>query len=72
MAWLILICSGALEAVWAGALSASKGLTGTEPISAAKIIFLTGIILAIIGLKIIPASQPDRDETELASTAKTD
>lgn len=103
MAWIILIVSGVLEAVWATALSKSDGftklvptivfavalvasmaglayamrslpvgtsyavwvgigatltilyalLTGAEPISMLKIVFLLLIIVGIVGLKII-------------------
>ena len=104
VAWLVLILSGMLEAVWASALSASKGFkkpvpvvvflvsltvsmaglawamtqlptgtayavwvgigaaltviyamaTGDEAFSAWKAVFIAGIILAVIGLKLVP------------------
>ncbi|MCB1032027.1 MAG: multidrug efflux SMR transporter [Acidimicrobiales bacterium] len=103
MPWLILIVSGALEAVWATALGRSDGLskavptavffvalvlsmgglalamrdlpvgtsyavwvgigalltvsfamiTGDEPVSALKIVFLTAIVASVIGLKLV-------------------
>ena len=103
MAWIILVVSGALEAVWATALSRMDGFsrplplavfavsltasmaglgwalrtlpvgtayavwvaigasltagyamwTGTEPVSALKLLFIAGIIGCVIGLKLV-------------------
>ncbi|BBY98504.1 DMT family transporter [Mycolicibacterium fallax] len=46
MAWLILVLSGALEAVWATALSRSDGLT--RPIPTA--IFGVSVVISMFGL----------------------
>lgn len=46
MDWLVLVCSGALEAVWANALAASKGLR--RPIPTA--IFLIAGTASLVGL----------------------
>lgn len=103
MNWVVLICSGVLEAVWAVALGKSEGFTkiiptivflaacagsmlglahavktlpvgtayavwvgigatlavvygmatGSEPVSAAKIVLITGLIACIVGLKLV-------------------
>ena len=46
MAWLLLIVSGAFEAVWAIALSKSDGFTRPIPI----LVFLAGAIISMGGL----------------------
>lgn len=46
MSWLILVASGALEAVWAIALGKSEQLTKLWP----SIIFLVGLALSMVGL----------------------
>jgi len=50
---------GTAYAVWTGlgaALTVGYAMaTGAEPVSASKLIFLTGIISAVVGLKVIPA-----------------
>lgn len=46
MAWLVLIISGMLEAVWATAMSQSNGFTKLGP----SIVFLIGAILSMGGL----------------------
>ena len=46
MAWLILVLSGMLEAVWAAALGASNGFKRVVP----TIIFLVSITLSMAGL----------------------
>lgn len=46
MAWIVLIASGVLEAVWATALSASKGLKKRRP----TIVFLVALALSMGGL----------------------
>ncbi|MBM9433026.1 DMT family transporter [Flaviflexus equikiangi] len=54
---------GTAYAVWTGtgaALTVSYALvTGTEQASLLKIIFLTGIIAAVTGLKLLPVDEPD-------------
>jgi len=46
MSWIILIASGVLEAVWATALGASKGLTKVGP----SIVFVVALVLSMAGL----------------------
>ncbi|GAB3541278.1 multidrug efflux SMR transporter [Arthrobacter tecti] len=46
MAWVILVISGVLEAVWATALGKSEGFTKLWP----TVIFAVGLILSMIGL----------------------
>lgn len=46
MAWFVLIASGALEAVWAAALAASKGLKRRRP----TFVFLVALGLSMVGL----------------------
>lgn len=46
MAWIVLILSGALEAVWASALSASQGFTKRRP----TLLFLASCTLSMVGL----------------------
>lgn len=46
MAWLVLVLSGVLEAVWAVALSKSEGFTRLTP----TLVFLVGIVLSMGGL----------------------
>jgi quaternary ammonium compound-resistance protein SugE len=46
MAWLVLVLSGVLEAVWAVALSKSEGFTRLTP----SLVFLVGIVLSMAGL----------------------
>lgn len=46
MAWLILVLSGMLEAVWAGALSASNGFRRWGPTT----LFLIAMVLSMVGL----------------------
>ena len=46
MAWVILIASGVLEAVWATALGASAGFTRPIPV----VIFFVGLLLSMWGL----------------------
>ncbi len=46
MAWIILIISGVLEAVWATALGKSEGLTKLSP----SITFFVALIASMIGL----------------------
>lgn len=110
MAWLILLASAVLEAVWASALGASDGLTrpgpsivfglactlsmlglgwalksipvgtayavwtgigaaltvawamatGNEPAELLRVLFLGGIVAAVIGLKLVGATKPGK------------
>ena len=46
MAWLVLVLSGVLEAVWAVALGKSEGFTRLAP----TLVFLVGILLSMGGL----------------------
>ena len=46
MAWIVLVLSGLLEAVWATALSQSQGLTQPVP----SVVFLITTILSVAGL----------------------
>ncbi|THV28445.1 DMT family transporter [Glycomyces paridis] len=46
MAWVVLVAAGALEAVWAAALSASKGFKRPKP----TIIFFAAMALSMAGL----------------------
>lgn len=46
MAWVVLILSGALEAVWATALSASEGFRRLLP----TIVFLVSMTVSMVGL----------------------
>jgi len=46
MAWLVLVVSGVLEAVWAVALDKSEGFSRLTP----SLMFLVGIVLSMGGL----------------------
>ena len=46
MAWVILIVSGVLEAVWASALAASKGFKKKKP----AVLFVVALIASMAGL----------------------
>lgn len=46
MAWVVLVLSGVLEAVWAVALGRSEGFTRLVP----SVVFLVGIVLSMGGL----------------------
>jgi quaternary ammonium compound-resistance protein SugE len=46
MAWLVLVVSGVLEAVWAVALGRSEGFSRLLP----SLVFLVGIVLSMGGL----------------------
>ena len=54
MAWLILVISGVLEAVWATALSKSDGLTRLTP----SLIFGVALAFSMVGLGIAMRSLP--------------
>lgn len=46
MAWLVLVASGLLEAVWAAALDASRGFRRWRPV----LVFLVAQVLSMLGL----------------------
>ena len=46
MAWLVLVVSGVLEAVWATALGRSDGLTRLGP----SLVFAVSVVLSMLGL----------------------
>lgn len=46
MAWVVLVISGVLEAVWATALGKSEGFTRPIP----TVVFAVGIVLSMAGL----------------------
>ncbi|WP_193046065.1 DMT family transporter [Mycolicibacterium baixiangningiae] len=48
MSWLILIVSGAFEAVWAVALSKSEGFTRPVPVAT----FVVAVVVSMVGLGI--------------------
>jgi len=54
MAWVILIASGLMEAVWATALGKSEGFTRPIPI----VIFVAGLALSMFGLGLALRSIP--------------
>lgn len=54
MAWLILVASGVLEAVWASALSKSEGFTRLAP----SVLFGVALVLSMAGLAIAMRSLP--------------
>ncbi|MCO5216734.1 MAG: multidrug efflux SMR transporter [Thermomicrobiales bacterium] len=54
MAWLVLIVSGMLEAVWATAMSQSNGFSRLWP----SIVFVIGVVLSMGGLAIALKSIP--------------
>lgn len=61
---------GTAYAVWVGvgaALTVTYAMaTGTESISIGKIVFITGIIAAVVGLKLVPHSTHNDGESETA------
>lgn len=62
---------GTAYAVWVGigaALTVTYAMaTGVESISVAKIVFIAGIILAVIGLKLVPSGTPKTDASDAAA-----
>ncbi len=54
MAWLILVVSGVLEAVWATALSRSEGFTRLTP----SLVFGVALVFSMVGLAIAMRSLP--------------
>ena len=54
MAWLVLVVSGVLEAVWAVALGKSEGFSRLTP----SLVFLAGLVLSMGGLAYAMRSLP--------------
>ncbi|HEX5256296.1 MAG TPA: multidrug efflux SMR transporter [Mycobacterium sp.] len=54
MAWLVLIASGILEAVWASALNKSDGFSRLGP----SLVFLVAVALSMTGLAIAMRTLP--------------
>lgn len=54
MAWFVLVASGMLEAVWAGALSESRGLTRLRP----SLLFAVALAASMAGLSWAMRSLP--------------
>ena len=54
MAWIVLVVSGVLEAVWATALGKVDGFSRPTPL----IVFLVGLVLSMVGLAVAMRSLP--------------
>ncbi|MBY4206848.1 multidrug efflux SMR transporter [Rhodococcus fascians] len=54
MAWLILVVSGVLEAIWATALGKSEGFSKLGP----SVVFGVAVVLSMIGLAVAMRSLP--------------
>ncbi|MDX2600310.1 multidrug efflux SMR transporter [Streptomyces caniscabiei] len=54
MAWIVLVISGVLEAVWATALGKSEGFSRPVPTT----VFVVGLVLSMIGLAYALQSVP--------------
>ena len=54
MAWVVLVLSGVLEAVWAVALDRSEGLSRLTP----SLVFVAGLVLSMLGLAYAMRSLP--------------
>ena len=54
MAWIVLVVSGVLEAVWATALGKTAGFSRLTP----SIVFFVGLVLSMIGLAYAMRSLP--------------
>ncbi len=54
MAWVVLVVSGMLEAVWANALAASDGLRRRGPAA----LFLVTTVLSVVGLAVAMRELP--------------
>ena len=54
MAWLVLVVSGVLEAVWATALGKSEGFTRLVP----SLVFGVALVLSMVGLAVAMRSLP--------------
>ena len=62
---------GTAYSVWVGvgaALTVGFAMaTGTEPVSPAKLVFIAGIITAVVGLKLLPSRPAHRESHEDSS-----
>ena len=54
MAWIVLVVSGVLEAVWATALGKTAGFSRLTP----SIVFVAGLVLSMVGLAYAMRSLP--------------
>ena len=54
MAWVVLVLSGALEAVWAVALGKSEGFSRLVP----SLVFLGGLVVSMTGLAFVLRTIP--------------
>ncbi|MFC5141004.1 DMT family transporter [Actinomycetospora rhizophila] len=54
MAWIVLVVSGVLEAVWATALGRTAGFSRLTP----SIVFVVGLVLSMVGLAYAMRSLP--------------
>lgn len=54
MAWIVLVASGVLEAVWATALGRAEGFTKLVP----SLVFLAALVLSMAGLSYAVKSLP--------------
>ncbi|MDD7942187.1 SMR family transporter [Actinomycetospora lutea] len=54
MAWIVLVVSGVLEAVWATALGRTAGFSRLTP----SIVFVAGLVLSMVGLAYAMRSLP--------------
>lgn len=54
MAWIVLVASGVLEAVWATALGRAEGFTKLVP----SLVFLVALVLSMLGLSYAVKSLP--------------
>ncbi|NIL80228.1 DMT family transporter [Rhodococcoides kroppenstedtii] len=54
MAWIVLLASGILEAVWATALGRSAGFTRLTP----TVVFAVALVLSMVGLAVAMRSIP--------------
>lgn len=48
MAWVVLVCAGFMEAVWAAALSESRGFKRLVP----SVVFVVTTVLSLVGLSV--------------------
>ena len=54
MAWIVLVVSGVLEAVWATALGKAAGFSRLGP----SVVFVVGLVLSMVGLAYAMRSLP--------------
>ena len=54
MAWIVLVVSGVLEAVWATALGKTAGFSRLTP----SVVFVVGLVLSMVGLAYAMRSLP--------------